>query len=99
MDIVIKELKEQLAAAQAREKVLRDALLELANLHVVVYNQSPEGRAYMKKLGDLMASTDDTALRAALANERFRIADWFYREGYLVKARDVPNAIRALGDE
>lgn len=99
MDIVIKELKEQLAAAQAREKVLRDALLELANLHVVVYNQSPEGRAYMKKLGDLMASTDDTALRAALKAERERIAKHFEPRSYLGSGHQLAVEIRALGDQ
>lgn len=71
---IIAELEQQLAASQAREKVLRDALFELANLHVVVYSQSPEGRAYMKKLGDLMVVSDDTALKAALKAERERCA-------------------------
>ena len=70
----LKDAEYNLAAAQAREKVLRDALFELANLHVVVYSQSPEGRTYMKKLGDLMASSDDTALRAELKAERERLA-------------------------
>lgn len=68
-----------LAESQAREKVLRDALFELANLHVVVYSQSPEGRAYMKKLGDLMASSDDTALKAALKAERERYKKVFHK--------------------
>lgn len=53
----------------------------------------------LQRLTQAVGDCEDTALRSALANERFRIADWFYREGYLVNARDVPNAIRALGDE
>ena len=68
----LKDAEYNLAAAQAREKVLRDALFELANLHVVVYSQSPEGRTYMKKLGDLMASSDDTALNKLLAEGQAR---------------------------
>lgn len=66
-----------LAESQAREKMLRDELFELANLHVVVYSQSPEGRAYMKKLGDLMASTDDTALQDLILKERTRAVDTY----------------------
>ena len=74
-------LVEKLEAAQAREKVLRDALFELANLHVVVHSQSPEGRVYMKKLGDLMASSDDTALKAAIQHG---IAEFLERTGQYV---------------
>lgn len=85
-----------LAESQAREKVLRDALFELANLHVVVHSQSPEGRAYMKKLGDLMASTDDTALNKLLAAERERCINCYSPD---FTATDWIDAIRALGDE
>ena len=66
------ECCDKLLACRATCKSLKDALFELANLHVVVYSQSPEGRAYMKKLGDLMAQIDDTALNRLLAEGQAR---------------------------
>lgn len=94
-------LTEELAACQANNKVLRDALFELANLHVVVYSQSPEGRAYLKKLGDLMASTDDSALKALLAAQRercFKAAKKASNNDASQLIQEILNAIRALGD-
>lgn len=94
-------LNNLLAEGQANNKMLRDALFELANLHVVVHSQSPEGRAYMKKLGDLMASSDDTALRAALKAERARCCaeikaadDKSSEDDYMLDSNDCISVIR-----
>ena len=88
------ELKNELAASQAREKVLRDAVKNLVN---------QKGRhntelAY-KKLVDVLAQpTDDSALKAALAAERERVAKHFEDRAYLGSGHQLAVEIRALGD-
>ena len=81
---------EKLAECQAREKVLRDALVRYAN----TWTWNPD---YV--LAALAQPTDDTALKAALAAERVRCAeavDDFVNEHTYSRAGNV---IRALENE
>ena len=85
------ELKAALEASQARENVLRDALRAIRRI------SNATGICWM--IDELMAqSTDDTALKAALAAERERflsIVEEHTDEDGICAADDV---IRALGD-
>ena len=87
----------KLAAAQAREKVLRDALEKLACLG----NGDRHGNSIGNEIAidALSVLADDTALRAALKVERERIADLF--EGQYTDTcpqTNISRAIRALED-
>ena len=89
---VIKELRKILAASQAREKVLRDALTELRLS--LDPNDWLGNRTMHGWIDDKLAQpTDDTALKAALAAERERCAKYVPDN-----MSWIADEIRALGD-
>lgn len=88
MDIVIKELKEQLAAARAHNKILRDALDHHQEM------TRPIERTQIA----LAMPVNDTSLKALLSAEREKCIDACMRGDYEYKtARECVDAIRALG--
>ena len=87
----------KLAAAQAREKVLRSHLETLACLGNGCHPGNSTGNQIA--IDALATPADDTALRAALKAERERIADLF--EGQYTDTcpqTNISRAIRALED-
>ena len=115
MNRTIMTSDEQLAASQAREKLLCE--LQWKNIRHVVYaladwafgsKDDPRwGTAWIAMTTGLSAKdgpqftlellpTDDTALKARLAEERERIASWYKDKGWLLDEEDVPDAIRSM---
>ena len=92
----INELEQQLAASQAREKVLREQLesLVLWASRATVSGCTPMEILYATAA--LNQPTDDSALKAALAAERERCASVCLD---IVDGQQYAEAIRALGDE
>ena len=87
-------IRDQLAAAQARESKLREAL-------ELIYNGSTPAKAIARFA--LKAHTDDSALMERLAQERERVAQMILNGSFLhteapvaIWAREVAAAIRSM---
>ena len=83
-----------LAAAQAREGVLRGFIFDYTEIE-------PNNEAMIARYDICVKPTDDTALKAALAAERERCAFTCERLPYLTgfEGRTFADAIRAMGDD
>ena len=107
----IEELKSSIAASQAREKVLRDAIEVVVEFASCVGGSSSWwDETWEQYDGVHYQPTDDTALKAALAAERERCAKKAEKLGIDLAELNENNAmkfaggsiacaIRALGDE
>lgn len=98
------ELEQQLAASQAREKVMQDALRKIGKYPRERNDEFSIVSARRVANAALTTQpTDDTALKAALAAERERVYEAVDRELEPRVSRGirdvVEDAIRRLGDE
>lgn len=104
-------LLKELAAGQAREKVLRDALFHTQSGGCTCLTKTPDPRFHADHCGYKIAAialaqpTDDAALKAALAAERERCAKEADRQledepyGHArFRCANIAAEIRALGD-